>query len=191
MFINIYKVIVNIYQDKYLTGRVAGSQRGNGIDCSRRRDAERSLPLARRRGCILVMSQREAVIEANRSFYRAFESLQVENMESVWSRDASIVCIHPGWRKLEGWGPVMNSWDRIFDNVFEMKFEITELDVRVSGDLAVVVTEENLAQRGYDGMGRSQVLATNVFERNGEKWLLVLHHGSPVMQAPGEETPLQ
>jgi ketosteroid isomerase-like protein len=137
------------------------------------------------------MSEREAVIKANRAFYRAFESLDVEHMEGVWSRDASIVCIHPGWRKLEGWGPVMNSWERIFDNVFEMKFEITEVDVRIASDLAVIVTEENLTQRGYDGIGRSQVLATNVFERAGGKWLLVLHHGSPVMQAPGEQTPLQ
>jgi len=72
-----------------------------------------------------------------------------------------------------------------------MKFEVVEIDVRVSGDLAVVVTEENLTQRGYDGIGRSQVLATNVFQRAGQKWFLVLHHGSPVMQAPGEETPLQ
>lgn len=137
------------------------------------------------------MPEREDVIAANRAFYRAFESLQVESMEKVWSRDASIVCIHPGWRKLEGWGPVMNSWERIFDNVFEMKFEIVELSIRISGDLAVVVTEENLTQRGYDGIGRSQVLATNVFERSGQKWSLVLHQGSPVMQAPGEETPLQ
>jgi len=85
----------------------------------------------------------------------------------------------------------MNSWEKIFDNVFEMKFEVAELDVRISGNLAVVVTEETLTQRGYDGIGRSQVLATNVYERNGQRWLLVLHHGSPVMQAPGEETPLQ
>jgi ketosteroid isomerase-like protein len=137
------------------------------------------------------MPEREDVIAANRAFYRAFEGLQVESMEKVWSRDASIVCIHPGWRKLEGWGPVMNSWERIFDNVFEMKFEIVQLSIRISGDLAVVVTEENLTQRGYDGIGRSQVLATNVFERSGQKWFLVLHQGSPVMQAPGEETPLQ
>jgi hypothetical protein len=45
------------------------------------------------------MSEREAVIEANREFYRAFESLDLEKMERVWMRDAAIVCIHPGWRR--------------------------------------------------------------------------------------------
>ena len=31
----------------------------------------------------------------------------------------------PGWARLVGWGPIMNSWERIFENVFEMKFELT------------------------------------------------------------------
>jgi ketosteroid isomerase-like protein len=137
------------------------------------------------------MSDREAVIAANRAFYDAFESLDVEKMQAVWLEDQSIVCIHPGWRKLTGWGPIMQSWERIFDNVFEMKFDLGELEVMISGDLAVVIVEENLTQRGYDGATRSVVLATNVFQRAGNKWLAVLHHGSPVIAPPGDEPPLQ
>jgi ketosteroid isomerase-like protein len=137
------------------------------------------------------MSDREAVIEANREFYRAFESLDLEQMERLWMRDAAIVCVHPGWRRLSGWGPVMNSWERIFDSAFEMKFEVQEVEIRISGDLAVVVTEENLTQRGYDGVARALVIATNVFERVGHKWAMVLHQGSPVMQPPGDEPTLQ
>lgn len=137
------------------------------------------------------MSDRNAVVEANRAFYRAFETLDAEQMEQVWMRDAKIVCIHPGWRKLSGWGPVMNSWERIFESAFKMKFQVNELEVFLDGNIAVVVTEENLTQHGYDGISRSQVLATNVYERSGQKWWLVLHHGSPVMQPPEDETPLQ
>ncbi len=138
------------------------------------------------------MSEREAVLEANRAFYRAFESLDADRMAEVWLRDPRIVCIHPGWRRLVGWGPIMDSWERIFDNVFEMKFELGEAQVMMSGDLAVVVVEENLAQHGYDGRSRSRVLATNVFERAQGRWAMVLHHGSPVMAPPeGEEPPLQ
>lgn len=137
------------------------------------------------------MSDRKAVVEANRAFYRAFETLDAEQMEQVWLRDPRIVCIHPGWRKLSGWGPVMHSWERIFESAFEMKFEVTELEVFLDGNVAVIVTEENLTQHGYDGISRSQVLATNVFERVGQKWWLVLHHGSPVIQPPDDEPPLQ
>ena len=74
------------------------------------------------------MSEHEAVVEANRKFYRAFESLDLENMEKVWLKDRQIVCIHPGWRKLSGWGPVMQSWERIFEGVFEMNFEIGDVE---------------------------------------------------------------
>jgi ketosteroid isomerase-like protein len=137
------------------------------------------------------MSERDAVLNANRAFYEAFQSLDAEKMERVWARDPSIICIHPGWRKLSGWGPIMSSWERIFENVFEMKFELGETDVTISGDLAVVVVEENLTQRGYDGISRSQVIATNVYERIGDAWFMVMHHGSPVIAPPDDEPPLQ
>jgi ketosteroid isomerase-like protein len=137
------------------------------------------------------MSDHDAVVEANRQFYRAFESLDLEKMEKVWLKDRQIVCIHPGWRKLSGWGPVMQSWERIFEGVFEMTFEIGDVDVIMTGDLAVVVVEENLTQRGYDGAMKTQVLTTNVFERVGNEWFMVMHHGSPVMEPPGSEPQLQ
>ena len=106
-------------------------------------------------------------------------------------REAKIVCIHPGWQPIAGWGPVMNSWERIFKNTFEMKFTVREIQVIIDAGMAVVVTEENLEQRGYDGVIKSQVLATNVYQRAGHEWRLVLHHGSPVMQPPGAEPQLQ
>ncbi|MGH7933463.1 MAG: nuclear transport factor 2 family protein [Candidatus Binataceae bacterium] len=137
------------------------------------------------------MPDREKVLAANRAFYSAFESLEIERMERVWLREPRIVCVHPGWRRLRGWGPVMNSWQRIFQSAFEMKFDLGEADVMINGELAVVVVEENLTQRGYDGVMRAQVLTTNVFERADGQWLMVVHHGSPVMAPPDDEPPLQ
>lgn len=137
------------------------------------------------------MSDHEAVVEANRKFYSAFESLDIEKMEKVWLKDRQIVCIHPGWRKLSGWGPVMESWERIFDGVFEMSFELGDVDVIMTGDLAVLIVEENLTQRGYDGAMKTQVLTTNIFERIGNEWFMVMHHGSPVLEPPGSEPQLQ
>jgi ketosteroid isomerase-like protein len=118
------------------------------------------------------MSDRESILEANRAFYRAFATLDAEGMGKLWLRDQRIVCIHPGWNRLIGWGPIMNSWQRIFENVFEMEVELGDLQVMTSGDLAVVVVEENLLQRGYDGTSRSRVLATNVSSapKDGGGW---------------------
>jgi ketosteroid isomerase-like protein len=137
------------------------------------------------------MSDREEVLEAVEAFYDAFASLDSDKMEAVWLRDLRIICVHPGWDKLKGWGPVMASWQRIFEGVFEMKFEIGEMDIIISGDIAVVLAEENLEQRGYDGIARSRVLATNIFERVGQKWLMIMHHGSPVIAPPNDESTLQ
>ncbi|MGD0074168.1 MAG: nuclear transport factor 2 family protein [Candidatus Binataceae bacterium] len=134
------------------------------------------------------MSDQEQVLEANRAFYQAFESLELEKMERVWLQAPHIVCVHPGWRRLSGWGPIMEAWERIFESTFEMKFDLTDVEVTLRGDLAVVVMQENLTQRGYDGITRSVVEATNVFERVGNRWYLVLHHGSPVA-APSEHDP--
>lgn len=137
------------------------------------------------------MSEQEAIVKANLDFYRAFQSLDLELMEKVWLKDRQIVCIHPGWRKLCGWGPVMDSWEKIFQNVFEMKFQLGDIDVIASGDLAVVIVEENLTQHGYEGVTKTYVLTTNVFERVGNDWFMVVHHGSPVMAPPESETQLQ
>lgn len=134
------------------------------------------------------MSDQEQVLEANRRFYQAFESLEIEKMEQIWLQAPHIVCIHPGWRRLSGWGPIMESWERIFQSTFEMKFDLTDAEVTLRGDIAIVVVQENLTQRGYDGGTRSVVQATNVFERTGNRWYLVLHHGSPVA-APSEHDP--
>jgi ketosteroid isomerase-like protein len=137
------------------------------------------------------MSNEKALIEANRTFYRAFESLNIEAMEKVWLSDPRIICIHPGWPKLTGWGPVMASWERIFDNVFEMAFALDVIDVRASGNLGFVVVEEGLTQRNYEGKMSSRVLTTNVFEQVGDRWLLVMHHGSPVLGPPDDDQVLQ
>lgn len=131
------------------------------------------------------MSQpEESVRQANQAFYDAFESLDLGAMEAVWRRAPDIVCVHPGWRPLTGWGPIMNSWERIFDSMFEAKFEISEIQLTIRNDVAVMVVEEALTQRDYDGTTRAVVITTNVFERVGEQWKLVLHHGSPVAMPP-------
>jgi ketosteroid isomerase-like protein len=137
------------------------------------------------------MSEREAVLEANRAFYSAFQSLDIEQMEKVWLKEPTIICIHPGWHRLVGWGPVMESWERIFEATFEIRFELADPAVLVSADLAVVVVQENLTQKNADGIMRTEVLATNVYRRSGSGWHMVVHHGSPIAAADFGEPPLQ
>ena len=134
-------------------------------------------------------SDSAAVRQANLGFYRTFESLDLPKMESVWVRSARTQCTHPGWPRLAGFAAVMSSWARIFETTFEISFELTAVEVSVVGDLAWVVCTETITSRTYDGVSRSEVEATNVFERHENRWLLVHHHGSPLLPAPPPEEP--
>jgi ketosteroid isomerase-like protein len=130
------------------------------------------------------MNEHREVEAANRAFYQAFETLEIAEMEKVWLRAPHIKCVHPGWPLLVGWGPVMASWERIFDNTFGMRFTLTDVRVHVNGNFGWVMLIEELDARGYDGPSRSQILTTNLFEKQDGQWFIVHHHASPIFAAP-------
>jgi len=39
---------------------------------------------------------RTAVREANDRFYRAFESLDLAEMDQIWAHGDEVACVHPG-----------------------------------------------------------------------------------------------
>lgn len=130
------------------------------------------------------MNEQREVEAANRAFYQAFETLDIKEMEKVWLRAAHIKCVHPGWPLLVGWGPVMASWERIFDNAFGMRFTLTDVRVVVNGNFGWVMLIEELETQGYDGPSRSQILTTNLFEKQDGQWCIVHHHASPIFAPP-------
>jgi ketosteroid isomerase-like protein len=132
-------------------------------------------------------NESDDVRRANESFYRAFESLDARRMEKVWRHSARVQCTHPGWCRLVGYAAVIESWERIFENTFKMSFELTRVEISVTGDVAWVVCTENITSHTYDGISRSQVEATNVFERHDGVWHMVHHHGSPVAAIGSDE----
>ena len=129
----------------------------------------------------------QEVAQANEAFYRAFESLKIEQMEKVWAKNAEIQCGHPGWRVLRGWGPVMQSWKRIFDNTPSMHFALTDVKVEVRGEIAWVTLYENLSS-SLEGQDYSAaILTTNMFQKTADGWRMILHHGSSVSQPTDED----
>ncbi len=127
----------------------------------------------------------EAVRAANERFYHAFESLSLSEMAPLWVHEERVACVHPGWPRLTGWEAVRDSWDAIFRNTREMRFTVTDLQVEVRGDLAWVVCTENILSEARGNLSVTAILATNVFERHGGDWLLVHHHASHILAAPG------
>ena len=134
-----------------------------------------------------MADDKQEVVKANEAFYRAFETLKIEEMEKVWAKNAEIQCGHPGWRVLRGWGPVMESWKRIFENTPSMQFTLTDVKVEVRGEIAWVTLYENLKSSIQGQDYSAAILTTNIFQKTLEGWRMILHHGSSVSQPPGED----
>jgi hypothetical protein len=133
------------------------------------------------------MTAEQEVTEANAGFYRAFETLKLDAMERVWAKDADIQCGHPGWRIVRGWGPVMESWKRIFENTPSMQFTLTDVKVEVRDELAWVTLYENLTSTIEGQNYSAAILTTNMFQKTSEGWRMILHHGSSVSQPRNQD----
>jgi ketosteroid isomerase-like protein len=126
-----------------------------------------------------------AVVQANASFYRAFEALDIAEMDRVWAHDERVRCVHPGWPLLSGWDAVRESWATIFENTEEMRFTLSNVNAVAGGELAWVTCTENILSDVGGRVSVTAILATNLFERDGAGWRLVHHHASHVLAGPG------
>jgi ketosteroid isomerase-like protein len=116
-------------------------------------------------------------------------------MTALWDHGDAVYCVHPGSEVIRGWGPVSRSWAAIFSNTDYLQFIVTDVEARMAGSTGVVTCTENILsgaggdQEGH--LGAAKAVATNVFVRGtGGVWLLVAHHGSPVLRAPDDPTHL-
>jgi ketosteroid isomerase-like protein len=103
-------------------------------------------------------------------------------MSDVWQHDDGVVCTHPGWKTLHGWGAVAGSWFALFGGPQHLQFILTDERIHLSGETAWVTVDENLIG---DQVGAT-VAAVNIFRRVDGAWRMVLHHGSPVAPAAPE-----
>jgi ketosteroid isomerase-like protein len=129
--------------------------------------------------------EQRALLAANRAFYAAFESLDGDRMADIWLRESRVSCIHPGWGRILGWGAVMKSWEDIFASTFGVTIRISDEAVEIRGDVGWVTCKEELETRLYDGVSRATVEATNIFQHRDGRWLLIHHHGSPLVRPEG------
>lgn len=123
---------------------------------------------------------------AEAAFYRAFAGLAIDGMETVWSSDADIVCIHPSGPVLEGRAAVLRSWAEIFRSAAAPEVARRTLSRTRSLELAVHVVEERIGPPG-GGAGAAVVIATNVYRREADGWRIVVHHASVPAQGRSQQ----
>ena len=124
------------------------------------------------------MNDRDAVLEANLEFYRAFATRDFAAMDRLWARKAQVLCTHPGWIPLAGRSTVMASWHDILSNPESPKVMCHEDAAYLYGEVALVLCEEELPG--------GHLAATNIFIREDGAWRLTHHHASPILM---RETP--
>jgi ketosteroid isomerase-like protein len=136
-------------------------------------------------------AEARAVERANQAFYDAVETSDLDALEAVvldGPLAESVAVVHPGWPVLRGRREVMRSYALIMANTDYIQFFLTDVEVAVDGDSAVVTCTENILTGGpaeEDGSAGSLVgglvVATNVFRRTADGWRMWVHHGSPVL----------
>lgn len=135
-------------------------------------------------------TDRAAVEAANTAFYEAMEQGDFDGITELWLDDGAtpISCVHPGWPVLSGRGEVLRSYALIMANTDYIQFFLTDVEISLAGDVAVVTCTENILSGGPAEDGASLgplvgqlVVATNVFRRTSEGWKVWSHHGSPVI----------
>jgi len=123
----------------------------------------------------------------NLAVYRAFEALDLPAMLALWVQDDSASCVHPGWEPLSGWGEVRTAWESIFANTESIRFDLSDVNVMVSGSLAVVRLIENIESESGGEITQGRAMATNVFVRSPTGWLIVHHQATPIAAEDGDE----
>ncbi|MFD8406635.1 MULTISPECIES: nuclear transport factor 2 family protein [Streptomyces] len=139
---------------------------------------------------------------ANTAFYEALERGDYDELSDRWlpGEDLTVSCVHPGWPVLTGRGDVLRSYALIMANTEYIQFFLTDVNVSMTGDTALVTCTENILSGGPAEEGNALgplvgqlVVATNVFRRTADGWKLWSHHGSPVLtdsdEDDDEETP--
>jgi ketosteroid isomerase-like protein len=130
------------------------------------------------------MTDVEDVTAANAAMYEAFESADVDRMARVWDdvEPDDVVCVHPGWPMLRGRAHVLRSWSAVMAGTDYIQFFLTDVQVSVAADTAVVTCTENVLTAVTEAaQSGGTVVATNVLRRRADGWRVQVHHGSPVL----------
>lgn len=120
----------------------------------------------------------DALVAANLGYYEAFETADMDAMSELWERSDRVVCTHPGWATLRGWGAVAASFFTLFQRGAGVQFVLTRVRPCVVGNVGWVSLDENLL-----GEQEGVTVATlNLFARATPDlpWRMVCHHGSVV-----------
>jgi ketosteroid isomerase-like protein len=138
-------------------------------------------------------TDQEQVELANTALYDAMEHSDFEALSEMWL-EGDVSCVHPGWPVLRGHGEVLRSYALIMANTDYIQFFLTDVEVSVEDNTALVTCTENILSGGpAEEQGElgpligQLVVATNMFRRTPDGWKVWSHHASPVLTETEDE----
>ena len=125
-------------------------------------------------------SELARVVATNEAFDAALSRRDIAAIDAAWAQDGTVTAIHPASKApAVGWEAVHKSWEGAFANFPELSVALADPQVRITGSSAFVVGVETIRGRRPSG---EQVeffaLTTNVYEKRGDRWLMVHHQAS-------------
>ncbi len=123
---------------------------------------------------------------AEEAFYDAMQQGDVATMMSLWADDDDAVCVHPNGARLVGIAAIRDSFEQIFAQ--------GGVDVRTAlahRHQGVMVAVHNVVEKvlvsGRAGSEVVECVATNVYVKGAGGWRILMHHASPLGDAPSPE----
>ncbi len=140
----------------------------------------------------------EAIAEAIDHNPREAERRQLALLLTAWDAKLTTAIGRGGYKRFSGLPAdrreaVLRSWAMIMANTSYIQFFLTDVEVELAGDVAVLTCVENILTAmdpnnpaaDPASFAGAKAVATNVFRRTEGQWRLWVHHGSPVLAADG------
>ena len=123
----------------------------------------------------------EDVLAANDAFYKALSAGSIEGISAACAHDQGVTALHETSVEVAvGWDAVLASWKAVpFDSFAELSCVMTNPAIKVHGTIARVAGLEKVRGKMRSGEAFAfTALGTNIYEKQGGKWLIVHHHAN-------------
>ena len=126
----------------------------------------------------------EAVKAANAAFYAALSARDVKKMEALWADKPYVVNMGPRIKTFAVGHDeaVAKWWPAAFEFFQELNVTMTTAQVQANGKVAWVVGNESATGVTKNGPVKFTTFVTNIYEKEGDRWLMVSHHAQPIPQ---------
>ena len=118
------------------------------------------------------------------AFHAALANLDIGKMQNVWAQEPYVVLINPRDKApAVGWDAVKKDWqERVFDFWAELKLSPKQTP-HIHIDQTTAWTTGVVGVEGKNKSGQAlsfTIIETQVYEKRGDRWLMVSHHASRV-----------